>query len=157
MSYEKVKLYFDKLGLGERIIIRDSIGDTVEHAAKAIGCEPACIAKTMSFIQNNTPILIVMSGDAKVSNSKYRNYFQEKAKMIPWDSVEEFVGHIPGAVCPFAINEGVKVYLDISLKRFDIVHTAGGSVNSTIGLSIRELEKYSKYESWIDVCNGWNE
>lgn len=155
MSYEKVKEYFDNVGLADRVVIREHIGDTVEHAAQAIGCEPAHIAKTMSFIQNGEPALIVMAGDAKVNNTKYKAGFHQKAIMIPGDQVETLIGHIPGAVCPFAINEGVKVYLDVSLKRFEIIYTAGGSLNSTIKLTLEELEKHSAPANWVDVCKGW--
>ena len=155
MSYEKVKEYFDGVGLGERVVIREHIGDTVEHAAEAIGCEPARIAKTMSFIQDSKPVLVVMAGDAKVNNTKYKACFHQKAVMIPGDQVETLIGHVPGAVCPFAIHEGVNVYLDISLKRFDIVYTAGGSANSTIKLTLEELEKHSAPADWVDVCKGW--
>lgn len=155
MSYENVKKYFDEVGLGERVVVREHIGDTVEHAAQAIGCEPARIAKTMSFLVNEKPILIVMAGDAKVNNPKYKAYFHQKAIMIPGSQVEEMVGHLPGAVCPFALKEGVKVYLDVSLKRFDILYTAGGSLNSTIKLSLEELVQHAKPVEWIDVCKGW--
>jgi prolyl-tRNA editing enzyme YbaK/EbsC (Cys-tRNA(Pro) deacylase) len=155
MSYEKVKAYFDGIGLGERVIIREHIGDTVEHAAQAIGCLPAHIAKTMSFMQNGEPTLIVMAGDAKVDNKKYKTDFHQKASMIPGERLETLVGHIPGAVCPFALNEGVKVYLDISLKRFEIIYTAGGSPNSTVTLSLEELEKHSASANWVDVCKEW--
>ncbi|PWJ50830.1 YbaK/EbsC family protein [Faecalicatena contorta] len=155
MSYEKVKEYFDGVGLGERVVLREHIGDTVEHAAEAIGCEPARIAKTMSFIQDGEPALVVMAGDAKVNNTKYKACFHQKAVMIPGDQVEVLIGHAPGAVCPFAIHEGVKVYLDVSLKRFDIVYTAGGNANSTIELSLEELEQHAYHSGWVDVCKGW--
>lgn len=155
MSYEKVKEYFDTVGLSERVVVRDHIGDTVEHAAQAIGCEPAHIAKTMSFIQNGEPTLIVMAGDAKVDNKKYKAFFHQKAAMLPSDQVESLIGHAPGAVCPFAIIEGVKAYLDVSLKRFEIVYTAGGSLNSTVKLTLEELEKHSAPTGWVDVCKGW--
>ena len=155
MSYEKVKEYFYNVGLGEHVVVREHIGDTVEHAAEAIGCEPARIVKTMSFMQNGEPALIVMAGDAKVNNTKYKSCFHQKAVMIPGDQVETLIGHVPGAVCPFAINESVHVYLDASLKRFDIIYTAGGSLNSTIQLSMEELEKHSKHSGWVDVCKGW--
>lgn len=155
MSYEKVKEYFDSVGLGERITLRNEIGDTVEHAAQAIGCEPERIAKTMSFMLGDEPALVVMAGDAKVNSSKFKAQFHQKAVMIPWDQVEAVIGHEPGAVCPFAVSEGVKVYLDISLKRFSDVHTAGGSLNSTIHLTLEELARHSHMEQWVDVCKGW--
>lgn len=155
MSYERVKEYFEHFGLGERVVVREHIGDTVEHAAQAIGCEPAHIAKTMSFYADEQPILIVMAGDAKVDNKKYKACFHQKAVMIPGSQVEEEIGHIPGAVCPFAVNKNVSVYLDVSLKRFDIIYTAGGSLNSTVQLTLEELVKYAGAVSWIDVCKGW--
>ncbi len=155
MSYENVKAYFEGRNLGERVIVREHIGDTVEHAAEAIGCRPEHIAKTMSFIQNGEPVLICMAGDAKISNPKYKQTFHQKAVMIPGGQVEELVGHIPGAVCPFAIKEGVKVYLDVSLKRFETVYTAGGSLNSTVTLSLSEMEEHSNPSGWVDVCKDW--
>lgn len=156
MSYEKVKAYFEERGLGERVIVREHIGDTVEHAAEAIGCRSEHIVKTMSFIQNETPVLICMAGDARISNPRYKQTFHQKAVMIPANQVEELTGHIPGAVCPFAVREGVKVYLDISLKRFETVYTAGGSINSTVTLSPSELEVYSQPSGWVDVCKDWS-
>lgn len=155
MSYEKVRNYFENAGLAERIVVWEHIGDTVEHAAQAIGCEPAHIAKTMSFIQKGEPALVVMAGDAKVDNRKYKACFHQKTTMMPRDQVEALIGHVPGAVCPFAIHQEVKVYLDISLKRFEIVYTAGGSLNSTVKLSVEELEKHVLPVSWVDVCKNW--
>lgn len=155
MSYEKVKEYFDSVSLGERVVIREHIGDTVENAAIAIGCEPAHIAKAMSFMQNGEPALVVMAGDAKVNNTKYKTCFHQKAVMVPGDQVEDLIGHVPGAVCPFGINDGVKVYLDISLKRFEVIYTAGGNPNATVQLTLDELEEHSKPETWVDVCKGW--
>lgn len=155
MSYKKVKAYFESVGLGDRVAVREHIGDTVEHAAQAIGCEPAHIAKTMSFIQGGEPVLIVMAGDAKVNNTKYKSRFCQKAVMIPGGQVENLIGHAPGAVCPFAVNEGVKVYLDVSLKRFKVIYTAGGSLNSTIELTLKELEEHSAPCDWVDTCKGW--
>lgn len=157
MSFENVKKYFDEFGMGDRCILQEHSSDTVEHAAQAIGCIPAQIAKTMSFIVEDKPIMIVMAGDAKVHNAKYKAHFQKKASMVPWDKCEEMTGHMPGGVCPFARNEGIKVYLDASLKRFEIVYAAAGSPNGTIGLTIEELEKYSGYEEWVDVAKDWDE
>lgn len=155
MSYEKVKEYFNSKGLGERVIVREHIGDTVEHAAQSIGCKPAQIAKTMSFIVNEKPILILMAGDTKVDNQKYKACFHQKAVMIHGSQVEKLIGHVPGAVCPFAINKDIPVYLDISLKRFETIYTAGGSLNSTVTLSLVELEQYASPVEWVDVCKGW--
>lgn len=161
MSYERVKEYFEQVGLPERVVVRDHIGDTVEHAAEAIGCEPARIAKTMSFRlqhEGGHPILIVMAGDARVDNRKYKELFHEKAAMIPGEQVEAAIGHAPGAVCPFAICDGVSVYLDVSLRRFSTTFAAGGSLNSTVELSPEELETYTApaFVAWVDVCKDWN-
>jgi len=155
MSFERVKECLERVGLVERLIVREQIGATVEQAALSIGCEPERIAKTMSFLVDDEPILIVSAGDAKVNSSKYKAQFHQKATMIPGDQVENIIGHAPGAVCPFAVNKGVRVFLDESLKRFDIMYTAGGSVNSTVKLSLSELETYSDHSGWVDVCKGW--
>lgn len=152
MAIEKVRKYFAALEMEERIIEFSQSSATVALAAQALGCDEAHIAKTMSFLLADKPVLIVCAGDTKIDNKKYKASFHEKAKMIPWDEVESFIGHAPGGVCPFAINEGVLVYLDISLKRFDTVYPAAGSDNSAVKLSIPELEKYSNSVSWIDVC-----
>lgn len=157
MSLEKVKQYFDTLGLGQRIHVLDQSSATVEEAAIAVGCEPERIAKTMSFLLGDDPILIVTAGDARVDNKKYKEYFHQKAKMIPGELVENYIGHAPGGVCPFAIPQGTKVFLDISLKRFAIVYPAAGTSNSAVELSIKELEDSSGYTAWIDVCKGWQE
>lgn len=155
MSFENVKHYFTDAGLEERVIALDKSSATVEEAAEAIGCQPKQIAKTMSFFINEQPILIVTAGDAKVDNKKYKATFHQKAKMIPGEQVERHIGHAPGGVCPFAVNPGVTVYLDISLKRFDRVYPAGGSGHSAVNLSLAELETYSNYSEWIDVCKDW--
>ena len=155
MSYENVKEYFESVGLGERLIVRDRIGDTVENAAEAVGCQPAQIAKTMSFLQDDGPVLIITAGDAKVNNTKYKARFHQKAIMIPGDQVEDLIGHGPGAVCPYAIKSGVRVYLDESLKRFEVVYSSGGSLNSTVTITPTELEVHSASVGWIDVCKGW--
>ena len=155
MSVEKVKAYLDEIGLGDRIIIPEKSSATVEEAAVAIGCEPKQIAKTMSFFLNDQAILIVMAGDARVDNAKYKAVFHQKAKMIPGDSVEAAVGHAPGGVCPFAVKDGVKTYLDVSLKRFERVYPAAGSGHSAVNLTVAELEKSAKAVEWIDVCKDW--
>lgn len=155
MAIDRVREYFKQYEMDHRILEFASSSETVELAAKAAGCEPKRIAKTMSFFVENRPILIVMAGDARVSNPKYREKFQTKAKMIPADQVEAVVGHDVGGVCPFAINEGIDVYLDISLKRFESVFPAAGSGNSAIELTICELEKYSGIKEWVDVCKDW--
>jgi prolyl-tRNA editing enzyme YbaK/EbsC (Cys-tRNA(Pro) deacylase) len=132
---------------------------TVDLAASALGCEPERIAKTLSFLVNGQAILVVTSGDAKVDNKKFKEYFKTKAKMLSPNEVVDLVGHEIGGVCPFAIKNGVSVYLDMSLKRFETVYPACGSSNSAIELTIKQLEKYSYsgYSQWIDVCKGWND
>lgn len=157
MSYTKVKELFEKDNLGGVVRYSNEVSDTVENAAKMIGCEPKQIAKTMSFLVDEEPIVVVVAGDAKIDNSKYKAYFNYKAKMIPFDDVESLVGHTPGGICPFAVNPNVKVYLDISLKRFDIVYTGGGNENATVKVTIDQLEKYSNSNEWVDVCKNWNE
>lgn len=152
MSLEKVTAYFDHFHMKERIQVFDQSSATVELAALAVGCEPARIAKTMSFLADGQAILIVTAGDVKIDNRKYKDQFHQKAKMIPWEEVESYIGHAPGGVCPFAVKEEVTVYLDESLKRFDTVYPAAGSGNSAIGLNLEELEQYSCASAWIDVC-----
>ena len=154
MAIEKVKAYFRKYGMEERVQEFDESSATVELAAKALHCEPQRIAKTLSFMLENGAVLIVAAGDAKIDNSKYKAKFGKKAKMLSLDEVETLVGHAVGGVCPFAANEGVEVYLDVSLKRFGTVFPACGSSNSAIELTIPELEEYSGYVEWVDVCKG---
>lgn len=132
----------------------DTSSATVELAAEAVGCEPARIAKTLSFKVGDTPVLIVAAGDAKIDNPKYKAQFHTKAKMLTREEVEEKIGHAVGGVCPFAVNEGVEIYLDKSLKRFETVYPAAGSSNSAIQMTMEELEKYSGSSRWIDVCKA---
>ena len=157
MAIEKVKEYFAQFGIADRVREFDVSSATVELAAQALNCEPCRIAKTLSFMAGDHAILIVAAGDAKIDNPKYKAQFGTKAKMLTPDEVETLIGHAVGGVCPFGINEGVTVYLDHSLKRFETVFPACGSGNSAIELSIDELEKYSGYVAWIDVCKGWHE
>lgn len=152
MAIEKVREYFKQFGIEDRIQEFEVSSATVDLAAKALDCEPEKIAKSMSFSVDGKPIIIVCAGDTKIANPKYKAQFSTKATMLSFDEVEEKIGHAVGGVCPFAINEGVTVYLDVSLKRFDKVYPACGSSNSAIGLTIEELEKYSNYSEWIDVC-----
>ena len=152
MAIEKVRGYFKQFGIEDRIQEFEVSSATVELAAKALGCEPEKIAKSMSFSVDGKPIIIVCAGDTKIANPKYKAQFSTKATMLSFDEVEEKIGHAVGGVCPFAINDGVTVYLDVSLKRFDKVYPACGSSNSAIGLTIEELEKYSNFKEWIDVC-----
>lgn len=155
MSIEKVKAYFKKYGMEERIQEFDVSSATVELAAAAVHCEPQRIAKTLSFYVGERPVLIVTAGDTKIDNPKYKAQFKTKAKMLTPEEAERLVGHAVGGVCPFAVNEGVDVYLDVSMKRFETVYPACGSGNSAIELTIPELEKYSGYRGWIDVCKGY--
>ena len=157
MAYDKVKEYFEHIGLGQRVKVLDHSSATVELAAQAIGCEPKQIAKTMSLLLGEKAILIVTAGDAKVDNKKYKETFHQKAKMIPGEKVEEYIGHAPGGVCPFAVNPDVKVYLDESLRRFEIVYPAAGSGHSAVELSVDELERCSGSEGWVDVCKNWQD
>jgi len=152
MAIENVKAYFEQFGIANRIQEFEVSSATVELASKALGCAPARIAKSLSFKVNDKYILIVTAGDAKIDNSKYKAKFNIKAKMLSPTEAEEYIGHSIGGVCPFGVNEGVLIYLDESLKRFDTVFPACGSSNSAIELTIEELEKYANYEDWIDVC-----
>lgn len=155
MAIEKVREYFKKLNMEDRIQEFEVSSATVDLAALALGCEPKRIAKTLSFKINDKCILIVTAGDAKVDNPKYKGKFSAKAKMLAPDEVTEMVGHAIGGVCPFGVKDGVDVYLDESLKRFTTVFPACGSSNSAIELTIDELEKYSNSKEWIDVCKDW--
>lgn len=157
MSIEKVKAYFGQFGLADRIQEFEVSSATVALAAEALGVEPARIAKTLSFASGDSAILIVAAGDAKVDNPRFKAQFAMKAKMLTPEDAVRLTGHAVGGVCPFAVNEGVRVYLDESLKRFDVVYPACGSSNSGIGLTIPELETYSRFDSWVDVCKGWRE
>lgn len=152
MSLEKVQEYFKNNQMEEKIIVLENSSATVEQAALALGCKAMHIAKTMSFLLKDEAILIVTAGDVKIDNKKYKATFKQKAKMIPSDLVAKYIGHEPGGVCPFAINEGVKVYLDVSLKRFEKVYPAAGNGHSAIELTIFELEKLSNSSGWVDVC-----
>ena len=152
MSIEKVKDFFDEKGIANRIREFDTSSATVELAAEALGCEPCRIAKSLTFKVDEKAVLIVAAGDARIDNRKYKEFFGTKAKMLTPDEVLSLIGHAVGGVCPFAINDGVSVYLDNSLKRFETVFPACGSSNSAIELSIDELERYSGFISWVDVC-----
>ncbi len=152
MSIEKVKAYFKQFGIEDRILEFDESSATVAFAAQAIGCEESRIAKSISLHLGDDAILVVGAGDAKIDNPKYKAEFGTKAKMLGFDEAEPLIGHAVGGVCPFAVNEGVKVFLDASLKRFDTVFPACGSSNSAIELTIPELEKYSGFVRWVDVC-----
>ncbi len=157
MSIEKVKAYFASVGLLERIQEFEVSSATVALAAEALHCEPARIAKTLSFEKGEGAILVVAAGDAKVDNPKFKSAFGMKAKMLTPEDALRLIGHAVGGVCPFAINEGVPVYLDESLRRFDFVYPAAGSGSSGIRLTIPELEEHSHCAAWVDVCKGWRE
>ncbi|MBS3885930.1 MAG: YbaK/EbsC family protein [Dethiobacter sp.] len=156
MSIEKVKEFFERQGIQDRIIEVEKSTATVELAALALNCEPQRIAKTLSFHIGNQVMLIVVAGDAKIDNRKYRECFGDKPKMLNSEDTTSLVGHSVGGICPFAVNESVSVYLDDSLKRFKTVFPAAGSSNSGIELTLMELEKYSNYNRWVDVCKGWD-
>ena len=151
MSIEKVRTYFNELGIADRIKEFEVSSATVELAAAALGCDGCRIAKTLSFSVNGAPVLIVAAGDVKIDNPKYKAQFGTKAKMLTHDEAATLIGHTVGGVCPFAVNEGVSVYLDESLKRFETVFPACGSSNSAIELTVPELEKYSRSLGWIDL------
>ncbi len=157
MSIEKVKAYFREYGMEEKIQEFEVSSATVELAAEALHCELQRIAKTLSFLLDGHAVLVVAAGDAKIDNRGYKDQFGAKAKMLSPEEVEMLVGHAVGGVCPFAVKEGVEVYLDVSLKRFETVFPACGSSNSAIELTIPELEKYSGYKEWVDVCKGYQE
>lgn len=153
-TIDKVRDYLRSVGMEDRLIVTDQSSATVELAAKAVGTEPGRIAKSLTFLTEGKPVMILAAGDARVDNRKFKDRFHTKAKMIPWDQVEACVGHEPGGVCPFALKEGVAVYLDVSLKQYDTVYPAGGSPNSAVRLSPEELERISGSLGWVDVCRA---
>lgn len=155
MAIDRVKTYFRQYGMEERIREFDVSSATVELAAQALSCEPARIAKTLSFMVDGHALLVVAAGDVKIDNHKYKGEFATKAKMLTPAEAESLVGHAVGGVCPFAVNEGVEVYLDVSLKRFETVYPACGSANSAIELTPLELEKHSGCVRWVDVCKEY--
>lgn len=152
MSLKKATEALKQFGFEDRIHILENSSATVDLAALALGVEPARIAKTLSFIVAGKAVLIVTEGTARVDNHKYKETFHTKAKMIPGAEVEKMTGHAPGGVCPFGRNKDVPVYLDVSLKKFDIVYPAAGDDHSAVELTIPELEICSKASGWVDVC-----
>lgn len=152
MSIERVREHLKKYGMDGRILEFEVSSATVSEAAKAANCSEGEIAKTLSFIVDDKAVLVVAAGDCKIDNPKYKQEFSTKAKMIPFEDVERLIGHKVGGVCPFGINENADVYLDESLKRFEMVYPACGSSNSAIKLTIAELEEISGYKKWVDVC-----
>ena len=152
MSLEKAKAYLAEKGYADHVIELEDSSATVQLAAQALGVEPGMIAKTMSFLIGEEAILILTEGTAQVDNRKYKDTFHMKAKMIPFEEVEGWIGHAPGGVCPFGIKEGIKVYLDESLKQFDTVYPAAGNDHSAVKLTIAELEEVAGAVGWVDVC-----
>jgi len=155
MSIEKVRNCFTTLGIQDRILEFQVSSATVELAAQALGCDGCRIAKTLSFMVEEKPVLVVAAGDARIDNPKFKAFFHTKPRMLSHDQAEELIGHAVGGVCPFAVNDGVQVYLDESLKRFQTVFPACGSSNSAIELTIAELEQYANAAAWVDVCKNW--
>ena len=154
MAIEKVREYFKTLGIDDKIQEFETSSATVALAAEALHCEESRIAKSLSFHVGDKVVLVVAAGDVKIDNSKYKAFFGTKAKMLSYEEAEPLIGHAVGGVCPFAVNEGVEVYLDESLKRFETVFPACGSSNSAIELTMEELERYSGYVSWVEVCKA---
>ena len=157
MINEKVKNYLEENALGDRLTIHTETIDTVEHAAQQIGCSEPEIAKTLSFLVDEKPVIVVMAGDARVNSSKFKAKFHTKPHMIPREQVVELIGYEPGGVCPFAIKEGVPVWLDESMKRFEVVHPAAGDDYTSARMTLDELFSASDAEGWCDVCKGWDE
>ena len=153
MSYEKAYAHLAAFGLEDRIKLFEVSSATVLLAAEAVGTTPERIAKSISLLQGENAVLVIAAGDAKIDNRKYKDTFHTKARLIGFDDVERLVGHAPGGVCPFGVNEGVKVYLDESLKRFDIVYPAAGTSQSAVELTVEELERASCSLGWVDVCS----
>ncbi len=157
MINDNVKKWLDERGLGDRLTEHKELIDTVEHAAQQIGCSEAEIAKTLSFIVDDKPVVIVMAGDGRVNSSKFKALFHTKPSMIPRDRVRELTGFEPGGVCPFGVPVGIPIWLDVSMKRFEYIHPAGGNAYTSVKLTPDELEKCSEAVGWCDVCKGWEE
>ena len=152
MSFKTAKEYLKRYNLEDNIIVFKESCATVKEAAETIGCKEEEIAKSISFLIDEKPILIIASGNAKIDNSKYKQEFHINAKMIPYNEVEDFIGHKAGGVCPFGIKDNVTVYLDTTLKNFKTIYPACGDSNSVIKLTLEELEKASNFNKWVDVC-----
>ena len=157
MKNEKVYGWLTEKGYADRYAEHDEIIDTVEHAAQQIGCSEAEIAKTLSFLVDEKPVIVVMAGDGRVNSSKFKAQFHTKPSMVPRDRVQELVGFIPGGVCPFGVDPDIPIWLDVSMKRFAYVHPAGGNEYTSVKLSPTELETASDAVGWCDVCKGWEE
>lgn len=155
MGIKEVKTYFESMGLAEQVLEFDISSATVTLAALALNTEPKRIAKTLSFEYNGTALLIVTAGDSKIDNSKFKQQFGLKARMLSLEQALTLTGHPVGGVCPFALKEPLTIALDISMKRFETVFPACGSANSAIELTPAELEKYAQTTLWVDVCKDW--
>ena len=157
MINAKVKEFLDLKGFGDRLTEHSETIDTVEHAAQQIGCTEPEIAKTLSFIVEDRPVIVVMAGDGKVNSSKFKSVFHTKPHMIPRDQVEDITGFQPGGVCPFAVPAEIPIWLDVSMKRFEYVHPAGGNEFTSVKITPDELEEITETQGWCDVCKGWEE
>ncbi len=152
MSLDKARKHLKKYNLDKNILEFEESSATVSEAAKALNCKEEEIGKTLSFLVSGKPIVVVVAGDAKIDNKKFKEEFKIKSSMIPFDGVEKIIGHGVGGVCPFGVNEGVEAYLDVSLKKLKVVYPASGSSNSAVKLTLKELEKASEYLRWVDIC-----
>ncbi|NLV49185.1 MAG: YbaK/EbsC family protein [Clostridiales bacterium] len=152
MSYENVKKYFEDFDLVERVKVFKQSSATVQLAAEAIGCDVRQIAKSMCFLVGEQPVVIVAAGNARIDNQKYKAAFLQKSRMIPGELLEEYIGHDPGGVCPFAVKPEAQIYLDVSLKQNEVVYPGAGSENSVVELTLDELVRYSAFKAWVDVC-----
>ena len=157
MRNEKVYEWLSRKGFADRVIDHTDTIDTVEHAAKQLGCSEAEIAKTLSFLVKGKPVIVVMAGDGRVNCSKFKAQFHTKPGMIPRDRVEELTGFVPGGVCPFAVPKCIPVWLDVSMKRFSVIHPSAGTEFTSVKLTPEELEQASDAAGWCDVCKGWEE
>ncbi|SKB93462.1 Cys-tRNA(Pro) deacylase, prolyl-tRNA editing enzyme YbaK/EbsC [Lachnospiraceae bacterium] len=157
MVNEKVKDFLISKNLGDRLSEHAETIDTVEHAAQQIGCSEPEIAKTLSFLVDEKPVVVVMAGDGRVNSSKFKAQFHTKPHMIPRDAVEDLIGFQPGGVCPFAVSDNIPIWLDVSMKRFEYVHPAGGNEFTSVKVTLQELENVTGAEGWCDVCKGWEE
>lgn len=155
MSVDKVRSYLKQWNRDQDILEFDTSSATVEMAANAVGVEPGRIAKTLSFQMGEGAMVIVAAGDAKIDNSKFKQEYGFKARMLSYEEVVQKIGYAPGGVCPFGLEQEIPVYLDVSMKRFDTVFPACGSSNSAIELTCDELEHYSGCSKWVDVCKDW--
>lgn len=152
MAIEKVYAYLDYMGMADRIMTFKESTATVALAAGAVGCEQGRIAKSMSFLVDKKPVLVLLAGDARVDNKKFKQAFHKRGHMIPFDQVEEYIGHAPGGVCPFAIKDGVSVFLDISLCPYDVVYPAAGDDHSAVRLTLEELQRTARSTGWVDIA-----